>query len=290
VLENLPMILKAGIDILLGLIDGITSALPSLIPAIVDAIILIVDVLIDNLPLILKAGIDILLGLIKGIVGAIPKLIDAIPKLIESIIETLTDPKMMMMLIQASIELVIALAGGLIKAIPQLIMAIPKIIVALVKGFANSLSSMASIGKDLVTGIWDGISNATNWIMDKIRGFGSSILDSIKGFFGIKSPSRLFRDEIGKNLAYGVGDGFTDSMKGVTKDMQNALPSSLDTDISLNSRGLMSSVGETNRLARVASSDNMVTAIQQALKGVKVELDDKPLGKFVIGTVEGAVF
>ena len=290
IVTNLPMIIQAGITIIVSLINGIADALPQMIPQIVDAVILIVDTLIKNLPKLIEAGIKILVALIKGIANALPKLIDAIPKVVDTLVDTLTRPDMLSMIIGGAIELIIALAGGLIRAIPKLISAIPKIISSLVKGFANNISNMAGVGKNLVEGIWNGISNATGWIMDKIRGFGDSVLNGIKSFFGIKSPSRLFRDEVGKYLAEGVGVGFTDNMKGVTKDMQKALPTSFDTDVALNSNGLVSTVAENNRLASASSSENIVGAISRALSGARVIIDDKPMGKFVIETVEGAVF
>lgn len=290
ILQNLPMIIKAGIDILVGLITGIAQAIPDLIPAIVEAIDLILSTLIDNLPLLIEAGIKLLIALVQGIVKALPKLIDAVPKLIDKLVATLTRPDMLALIIKSSIQLVVAIVAGLIQAIPKLISAVPKIITSLVKGLAQGVKSMVTVGGDLVKGIWNGISDATGWIMGKIKEFGSNVLNGIKDFFGIKSPSRLFRDQIGKNLAYGVGEGFSTSMKSVTKDMQKALPSTLDTDIALNSSSLRDDVTASQSLSSSFAQDRIVSAFQQALGGVKIELDDKPLGKFVTETVEGAVF
>lgn len=53
-------------------------------------------------------------------------------------------------------------------------------------------------------------------------------MSGIKSFFGIASPSKLFENEIGKNLALGLGEGFTDSMKNVSKQMQNSIPTEFD--------------------------------------------------------------
>lgn len=290
IVQNLPMIIQAGVDVLLALIMGLVQAIPTLIPTIIDAIDIIIETLIKNLPAIILAGIQLLVAIVKGLANALPKLIQYIPKIIDTLITTLTNPTMMKLIISASIQLIVAIVKGLIQAIPQLIAAIPKIITSIVNGLKNGIKNMVSVGGDLVKGIWNGISDATGWIMGKIKGFGDSVLNGIKSFFGIHSPSRLFRDEIGKNLAYGVGEGFTDSMKGVTKDMQNALPSTLDTDIGLNSSGLRQDALASNDLTSSFGQDRLITAIQKAMGGVKVELDDKPLGKFVTETVEGAVF
>ena len=90
-------------------------------------------------------------------------------------------------------------------------------------------SKVISIGKDVVRGLWNGISDMSGWVIKKIQGFGESVLGGIKKFFGINSPSRLMRDEVGKYLAQGVGVGFvknipirsmTASMKKAVSDMK----------------------------------------------------------------------
>ena len=60
---------------------------------------------------------------------------------------------------------------------------------------------MGEVGKNLVSGIWEGIKNAKDWLLDKIKEWCGSVLNGIKAFFGIHSPSKVFKDEIGNNLA-----------------------------------------------------------------------------------------
>ncbi len=52
-------------------------------------------------------------------------------------------------------------------------------------------------------------------------------MDGIKDFFGIHSPSKLFAN-LGGFMAEGLGEGFGDEMKDVSKSMQNAIPSDFD--------------------------------------------------------------
>jgi len=219
IVQNLPMILEMGIQMIVSLVQGIASSLPELIPTIIDAVLLMVETLLDNIDLLIDAGIELIIGLADGLILALPQLIDKIPIIIEKLIIAITTnlPKIIAM----GVELTIKLAVGLIKAIPQLVSKIPQIIVALVKGLGEGLKSMATVGLDLVKGIWNGISNATSWILDKIKGFGKAILNGIKSFFGIKSPSTLFRDEIGLNLGLGVAEGIEDSLSSVQDAMSD---------------------------------------------------------------------
>jgi len=287
----LPDILQMGITILLELVKGIAQMLPDLIPQMVDAVILMVETLIDNIDMIIDAGIQLILGLADGLIEALPRLIEKIPVIIEKLIMAITNnlPK----LIEAGITLVVKLAVGLVQAIPKLIEAIPKIITSLVNGFANYLSKMGEVGKNLVQGIWNGISNATGWILDKIKGFGKSVLNGIKSFFGIKSPSRLFKDEVGKNLALGVGEGFSDEIDKVADDMQNSLPTSFDLGVNTSMDSGMIPVQYANMSdSNAFSYDTLVSAFKDALKSFNcnVILDDEKVGNFVVDTVEGVIF
>ena len=69
--------------------------------------------------------------------------------------------------------------------------------------------NMVSVGKNIVEGLWQGIINAKDWLLDKIKSFAHTITQGIKDFFGIKSPSRVMRDEVGKMLASGVAVGIS---------------------------------------------------------------------------------
>ena len=289
IVTNLPLIISAGLQLLIGLMTGITQAIPTLIPAIVQAISTIVNTLLENLPLIIKAGIELLVALVQGLAQALPELIKMLPTIITTIIKILTAPDMIKLLLKASWDIIFALGKGLILAIPEIVKAIPQILSAIVDGIKSGVGTLAGVGWDLIKGLWSGISDAKGWVMDKIKGFGKDILNGIKGFFGIKSPSRVFKEQIGKNLALGVGEGFTENMRSVARDMQDALPTSFDTDVALNS-GVASNLDGLNSLSAQLQPQNLLGAIQEAFKSVKIELDDKPLGKFVTNTVEGAIY
>ena len=205
-LENLPTFLEMGMNILLNLIQGITSSIPDLIPAIIQCVQTMLSTLIEHLPDLIIAGLDLLLAIVFGIVDNIDKLIDAVLYLIGELIATLSRPDILEKLIMAGIELIIALILGLIKSIPYIIMAMPKIIAAIVDTFKKM--DWAKIGKDILKGILNGMLDFGTIVKDTIKKVGKKITNSIKDFFGIHSPSKLFRDEIGKNLILGVGVAF----------------------------------------------------------------------------------
>ena len=228
IIDNLPAIIEAAIQMIVTLALGIAEALPELIPSIVEAILLIVQVLLDNMDKILEAAFAIIKGLAEGLLNALPELIDALPEIITTIIDFITDnlPE----IIEMGIELTVQLAAGLIQAIPQLVAKLPEIIAAIVTGLGKAVGAVFEIGKNIVTGLWEGIKSLGSWIADKVSGFFSGIVDGAKSLLGINSPSKVFAG-IGENMGLGIGEGFTDAMKGVEKDITDAIPTDFDLDM-----------------------------------------------------------
>lgn len=95
----------------------------------------------------------------------------------------------MPMILETGVQLLIQLASGIIQAIPQLVAQLPQIISAIVSGIGALMSSIVNIGRSIVEGIWQGITAMAGWIKDKVTGFFSGIVDGVKGFLGIHSPS-----------------------------------------------------------------------------------------------------
>lgn len=205
-LENLPIFLQIGINILLSLIQGITQALPDLIPMMVKVIMDIVNILLDNIDLIIECGIQLLVALTEGIMNALPELISRLPEIIIKINSKLIE--LSPQLLSAALRIILALAEGLIKYVPEMISRIPQIIKSMVNAFKQGIGDFINIGANLLKGIWEGISNTKEWLVNKIKDIGKTITGAFKKIFGIHSPSKLFRNEIGKNLILGVGVAF----------------------------------------------------------------------------------
>lgn len=124
----------------------------------------------------------------------------------------------------------IALIENLPTIIVEIVKAIPQIITGIVDAFGSYFGKMAEVGGNLLKGLWQGISDTGAWLWNQISGFFGGIVDGIKDFFGIHSPSKLFAN-LGGFMAEGLGEGFGDEMKDVSKSMQNAIPSDFDLDM-----------------------------------------------------------
>lgn len=81
---------------------------------------------------------------------------------------------------------------------------------AIVSTLQSIPGQVASVGRNIVQGLWNGIQGAAGWLLGRIKGWCGNILNGIKGFFGIHSPSRVMRDEVGVQLAKGMALGIRD--------------------------------------------------------------------------------
>lgn len=287
ILTNLPMIIQAGVQMLIALTNGLVEALPQLIQMLPGIVMQITNVLLDNLPLIIEAGIQILIALIEGLTQAIPQLVAMLPGIVIKIAGTLSAhlPE----ILSTGHKMMLKLADGIVSGVGNVIKGAKKIVSEIIKALKEAPERVLDIGKQLVEGLWQGIKNSIGWLRDKLSGWVSGIMKDIKGFFGIHSPSRVMRDEVGKYLAQGIGVGFEDEMGNVSKQMQDAMPSP-DAFAQSYDLGTVSAAQSASIGYGYGSQSNIVDAIVEALQNVRVVLDDEVAGRFVTKTVTAAIY
>ena len=216
--DNLGNLVDAALAIILALVDGLVDATPKLIAAVPDVIANLVTAIITNMPKILEAGVEITMALADGLIKALPELIAAIPNLILGIVQGIIDnlPEIIM----AGPKIIAALATGLIEAIPDIVMVIPQLIRSIVDTFLSF--DWGSIGKNIVEGIKNGFVNMWNSFKQTVENVFTGLVDGVKSFLGIASPSKVFAG-IGGYMAEGLGQGFDKEFSSVKRGIQSQL-------------------------------------------------------------------
>lgn len=259
-------------------ITSIIAVLPQLMTALESIIPQLLTTITEALPMIIDAGIQIILSLVNGLTASLPTLIPAVVQAIITIAKNLLAN--INQIIDAGIKLIIGLTDGLIEAIPIIVQALPEIIAGIVKALLHGIPQLIACGGQLLAGLFQGLLNPQA-IWNAVKGLFNGIVDGIKSIFGIHSPSKVFEDEIGKNLALGIGEGFEGTMAGVTNQMASAMPTSFDLNTNATTNGAGAGSG---------SFASMVEAFKQALREVNIVLDDEVAGRFVTDTVERVVY
>lgn len=238
---SVPVLLQAAITLLMAIVDALPTIIDALVAAIPVIITTLVDFFTNNIDTILNAAIQLLMALVDAIPEILVALGNALPQIISAILNAVVDavPK----LLKKSRELF----GKIMEALGELLGKLPgkmlEVRDSIVNGIRNSLGSIGSaaadivsaiwnhikelpgmmldVGRDLVEGLWNGISDMVGWIGDKSSGFGDSVLGGLKDFFGIASPSKVMRDEVGKFLPAGIAIGIEDSTLSAVKSVRS---------------------------------------------------------------------
>ena len=223
-LTMLPQLIQCGITLLTALVQALPQIIQTVCAVLPQIITAVIGALTDMIPLLIECGIELFLALIDALPEIITAIVDALPEIIDSIIEALLN--MLPKLIECGIELFVALIEALPEIITRIVSAVPQIISSVIRAFREHFGKMREIGKDLISGLWNGITDMAGWIYDKIAGFASGIIDKVKDIFGIASPSKVFRQEIGRNLPRGLASGVedeADAAVGAVQDMADEI-------------------------------------------------------------------
>ena len=170
---NAPTIQMEAVQLVGSLITGIAQMLPQLAQMGAQAIIMLVQGAIQNLPAILQIGTQAVTSFIGGLSQALPFLVQGglqlIAMLAQGVIQNLPA------IAQAAVTIIASLAGGLVSSLPMIfeaVLSIPGIILD-----AIFTTDWLSIGMELVSSLATGI-------IDGLASIGSSVMNTVKGWFG----------------------------------------------------------------------------------------------------------
>ena len=202
VIDIAPQLITGIVQLINAIIPKIPEIIKQLLPPIIEGAQLLLIGLIEALP-------DIVIALADMLPTFIPMIVDAILALIPALIEHLPE------FIEAGYKLIGALIAGIINSIPILLARVGEIGVALWNYLKTLPETWKKAGKAMIEGLWGGIKGMKDWVVNKVKDIGKSILKGIKGVLGIKSPSKEFA-LIGKFSVL----GYTEALDNMEKDVQ----------------------------------------------------------------------
>ena len=281
VMAALPVLIELGLTLFMALvealpqiIEGIVGVLPQIIGGIIGAIL-------NALPLLISAGIDLFFALVAAMPEIILAIVGEIPRIITAIQVAVLGA--LPQLIVAGIQLFLALIAAMPVIIFEIVAAIPSIIVAVVQAIIESIPQLIAAGAELIRGLWQGIKDMGAWLRDKISGFFGGVVQDIKNFFGIKSPSKVFA-EMGKDLGRGMAEGIVAS----TKDVEKAMGGMMDA-----SSGTLPGIGGSMGVASMGVGMGSGGAGASASRGgssyvinINANVADSRLGEVVVNAIK----
>lgn len=199
----LPSLIQAVVSLVNGLIKALPSLIKTLLPPLIEGLLSITTEIIKLLP-------DIIIMIAEMLPSLMPQIIDAILSIIPLLIDNLP------LFLSAGAQLLGGLIAGIVNSIPILLARIGEIVVKMINSFKTI--DLKQIGKDILKGLWNGLSSMKDWVVDKVKSIGKSILSGLKGILGIKSPSKEFAI-IGRYSILGYTEALDDMQSDVQKQV-----------------------------------------------------------------------
>lgn len=172
-ISSLPTILVAGIQIVTSLISGFSTAIPEFLAMIPDLITNIVEIIAEWLPNIITSGIDLIMALINGITQTVPLLVAEIPNMILQIVEAIKAD--LPTILEAGVQILQALIDGILETIPLLVEMLPEIITTTVDTLMLLLPNIIATGVEMLNAIIDGLLEAIPQLVSMLP----TIIDTI---------------------------------------------------------------------------------------------------------------
>lgn len=222
-IPQIPILINSLLPTLItgavGLMNSLVQQAPTIINTLMGLLPTLVSAIADMLPVLTKTSITGLILIIQALAQQapvlIPQIVDAILEIIPILIDNLP------LFLKAGAQLLGGLIAGLVNSIPVLLLRCSQIGISLVNAFRKI--DLNDIGKNLLMGLVNGIRNAKNWVINKIKGICNEILGAIKNFFGVHSPSVKFA-WIGKMNMVGLQEG----MENMQPDLQKTINGMFD--------------------------------------------------------------
>lgn len=150
---------------------------------------------------------------------------ETIPNAIQSLVQWFTtlDDR-----IREKFQSIIAGAASFVASFAQkAVEAGQKFFSGIIAKLSEIPGNVINVGRNIVEGIWNGISAGWGWLVGKLSGFANNLISKVKEFFGIHSPSTVFRDEIGVNLSRGIVVGYEkgDPVKQIEASLSRSMSS-----------------------------------------------------------------
>lgn len=288
--SRLPELIQHGAEMISSLLTGLLNNAPQIIQQAGDMLTEWVLTIISMLPSILQSGSDMILNLLDGLISNAPQIISQAASMLAEFISTIGAH--LPQILQKGIEIIGELLAGIIEKVPDLIAEVPNIIRQLWDAFTSV--DWADIGLNIIEGIASGIWNAGGRIIDAAKNAAQSAFDAACDFLGINSPSRLFRDKVGKYMALGMGIGFeknvptgdmTESLAGAVGQMQKKVSSITTRPTSTTAYKYDPSNNKPGGTTQPFDYERMGQETAKAMEGMGIYMDSKPVGKLVTPTV-----
>ena len=215
--SQLPIILAQGVAMIGRLIQGFANGFPGFMTAAASILQTLYEMLYEALPKLLVAGSQLIDYLAQGFSVAVSSVIGAVTNIMGNVLSSFV--KHLPDMLAQGIALILNLIAGLISMTGDVLAATFQIIGKVIDAWKET--DWKSVGDNIMEGIKQGIKNGVAKIVAAAKEAAQKAFQAAKEALGIKSPSRLFRAEVGYRISQGAALGITDGIPLMTRAMDD---------------------------------------------------------------------
>lgn len=279
-LENirirLPDVVKSGEEIISNLLQGLVDSAPQIILQAATMLLEFVKTIGSLLAHVTHAGLEIIVSLLSGILsraGEVP--MEAATMVANFIVEIVDSFGAM---IQAGANIIGNIVSGIQSRVSEVINQASTMISDFMAKFQNA--DWVSIGSNIIAGIVSGVKGAARNLVNAAANAVDDALNWVKSKLGIASPSKVFRDEVGKYMAQGVGVGFEENMplNTMDKSLSGAIKSLQNSAASITSKAPVTTNGIVRSITNNYTGTSMnYKTMKKVYKEAMNEANARPL-------------
>lgn len=273
IIGMLPQLVDTGVEVIMAILNGLTTAIPQVTQAIVEMIPRLVEALVSGIPLLIDGAVQLMLAILDAVPLIIPPIIEALPTIVMSIIDGLIQAYPQ--LLDGAIQLLMAIIQAIPVLIQNLLPEVPRIVETIIDGLLSNLPLLIDGAIELLFGILDALPEiqAAIWeempsivtsivgallsaipeliaaggqllaglvegmldfdIVGALSNVGEGIINGFKNVFDIHSPSRVMAG-IGELLDEGLAVGIRDNADAPVNALDKLSSDMLDGTDGLN--------------------------------------------------------
>lgn len=215
--EKLPTILQSGGQIITELVNGFLDGLPGFLATAGEMMNQLLDAVWGAIPTIMSAGMELISNLVSGIGSKLPEIAETAGTIIAKLLSTFVEH------LPEILAMGMSMIGQLMAGALSLIVDLRQAAIKLVKSFCDSWgeTDWLELGSQIINGVVDGITEGLGKIAEAAKNAAQKALNAAKEFLGIKSPSRVFRNQVGAMIAKGMALGIADGVPLVERAVQD---------------------------------------------------------------------
>lgn len=249
ILNAAPRFIETATGLVNSFLGAISASGPQITSGAIQVVLTLAQGLISMIPEIISASAALIVGLIDGIIENLPQIVATAAQLISTLATAIFE----------NAPLVYAAIGDLLAAVVDLIMH----------------TDWIQVGKDIIQGLINGVGAMGGALLDAAANIASTFLKGVKDFFGIASPSKVMRDQVGKQLDAGIGVGLEEGLPEIDKGVSTVsrrLLGSFSADVDYN-------LPDLRETAKSLSASVTSTAVGGARIEVPVSIDGREVAR-----------